>query len=109
MGIEARRVIATGAGRTFVTPMTEIHSPLAGTRNRDRAIAYRRNNGTDFAETGDDVFPRDYSVADGRLHCGKTLCHDADIDESLAAKYPYKPAYLLVARLEDGTMRNYQS
>ncbi|MDR6708613.1 mannonate dehydratase, partial [Novosphingobium sp. 1748] len=30
-----------------------------------------------------------------------------DIDETLAAKYPYKPAYLPVARLEDGTMWNW--
>ncbi len=27
-----------------------------------------------------------------------------DIDEKLAAKYPYQPAYLPVARREDGTL-----
>ena len=33
-------------------------------------------------------------------------CHMSflDIDEALAAKYPYDPAYLPVARLEDGTL-----
>lgn len=30
-----------------------------------------------------------------------------DIDETLAAKHPYKPAYLPIARLEDGTMWNW--
>lgn len=32
--------------------------------------------------------------------------HGVDIDEELAAKCPYNPAYLPVARLEDGTMWN---
>ncbi len=39
--------------------------------------------------------------------CGETPGHGVDIDEALAAKYPYKPAYLPVARLEDGTMWNW--
>jgi mannonate dehydratase len=30
-----------------------------------------------------------------------------DIDETLAAKYPYERAYLPVARLEDGSMWNW--
>ncbi len=30
-----------------------------------------------------------------------------DFDEKLAAKYPYNPAYLPVARLEDGTLWNW--
>jgi mannonate dehydratase len=30
-----------------------------------------------------------------------------DIDEKLAAKHPYKRAYLPVNRLEDGTMFNW--
>ena len=43
----------------------------------------------------------------GELFCGETPGHGVDIDEKLAAKYPYKPAYLPVARLEDGTMWNW--
>jgi hypothetical protein len=34
-------------------------------------------------------------------------CHGVDINESLAAKFPYEPAYLPVARLEDGTLWNW--
>ena len=33
--------------------------------------------------------------------------HGVDIDEAQAARYPYKPAYLPVARLEDGAMWNW--
>ena len=55
----------------------------------------------------DGVFPHDYRFEDGRLHVGDTPGHGVDIDEALAAKYPYKPAYLPVARLQDGTMWNW--
>ena len=59
------------------------------------------------SEETDAVFPHDYSFADGYLHCGETPGHGVDIDEELAAKYEYKPAYLPVARLPDGTMWNW--
>ena len=52
----------------------------------------------------DAVFPHDYTFEKGELFVGDTPGHGVDIDEKLAAKYPYKPAYLPVARLEDGTM-----
>jgi mannonate dehydratase len=55
----------------------------------------------------DAVFPHDYHFEDGFLHVGETPGHGVDIDEAEAAKYPYKPAYLPVARLEDGTMWNW--
>ena len=55
----------------------------------------------------DEVFPHDYHFASGELFCGETPGHGVDIDEALAAKYPYKPAYLPVARLSDGTMWNW--
>jgi len=55
----------------------------------------------------DAVFPHDYRFEQGFLHCGETPGHGVDIDEALAAKYPYNRAYLPVARLEDGTMWNW--
>ena len=58
-------------------------------------------------EETDAVFPHAYSFADGFLHPGDAPGHGVDIDEDLAAKYPYKPAYLPVARLTDGTMWNW--
>ena len=52
----------------------------------------------------DAVFPHAYSFADGYMHPGETPGHGVDIDEELAAKYPYSRAYLPVNRLEDGTL-----
>lgn len=56
------------------------------------------------ADPIDEVFPHDYSFRDGRLHAGERPGHGVEIDERLAAKYPYSPRQLPVARLEDGTM-----
>ncbi|HEY2659121.1 MAG TPA: D-mannonate dehydratase ManD [Caulobacteraceae bacterium] len=58
------------------------------------------------AET-DAVFPHAYSFKDGELHPGEAVGHGVEIDEALAAQYPYRPASLPVNRLEDGTMHNW--
>jgi mannonate dehydratase len=58
-------------------------------------------------EETDAVFPHAYSYADGMLHPGEAPGLGVDIDEALAAKYPYKRAYLPVNRLEDGSMFNW--
>ena len=55
------------------------------------------------AET-DAVFPHSYSFADGMLHPGDAPGLGVDIDEDLAARYPYRRAFLPVNRLEDGSM-----
>jgi mannonate dehydratase len=58
-------------------------------------------------EETDAVFPHDYRFEGGYLHCGEAAGHGVEIDEKLAAKYPYNPACLPVARLEDGTLWNW--
>jgi len=58
------------------------------------------------AET-DAVFPHAYSFADGMMHPGDAPGLGVDIDEALAARYPYKRAFLPINRLEDGTMFNW--
>jgi len=58
-------------------------------------------------EQTNEVFPHDYHFEDGYLHAGSTPGHGVDIDEELAARYPYKRAYLPVNRLEDGTLYNW--
>jgi len=58
-------------------------------------------------EATDEVFPHAYSFEQGFLYPGDKPGHGVEIDEAKAAKYPYKPAYLPVARLEDGTMWNW--
>jgi mannonate dehydratase len=55
----------------------------------------------------DAVFPHDYRFERGYLFAGDSPGHGVDIDESLAARFPYKPASLPIARLEDGTMWNW--
>jgi mannonate dehydratase len=55
----------------------------------------------------DAVFPHTYRFADGYLHPSEEPGLGVDLDEELAARYPYRPAALPVARLEDGTMHNW--
>jgi len=59
------------------------------------------------SEATEAVFPHDYRLDAGELFCGETSGHGVDIDEKLAARYPYARAYLPVARLADGTMWNW--
>ncbi|MBE0530386.1 MAG: D-galactonate dehydratase family protein [Rhodospirillales bacterium] len=55
----------------------------------------------------DEVFPHAYAFADGFMTPGEVPGHGVDIDEKLAAKYPYEPAYLPLGRLRDGTVWNW--
>lgn len=59
------------------------------------------------SEETDAVFPHDYRFDDGHLICGETPGHGVTIDEALAARFPYDPKCLPVARLADGTMWNW--
>ncbi|MEV4708789.1 D-mannonate dehydratase ManD [Actinoplanes sp. NPDC049316] len=58
------------------------------------------------AET-DAVFPHGYRFADGHLHPSEAPGLGVDLDEELAARYPYRPASLPVNRLEDGTVHSW--
>jgi mannonate dehydratase len=53
------------------------------------------------------VFPHAYSYADGVMHPGDTPGLGVEIDEALAAEFPYQRAYLPVSRLADGTMHDW--
>lgn len=55
----------------------------------------------------DAVFPHGYRFADGSLHLSEEPGLGVDIDETLAARYPYRPASLPVNRLEDGTLHSW--
>lgn len=52
----------------------------------------------------DAVFPHAYRFADGYFTPGEAPGHGVDLDEALAAKYPYQRKCLPVNRLEDGTL-----
>ena len=58
------------------------------------------------AET-DAVFPHAYAFEGGALHPGEAPGLGVDIDETLAAGFPYRRASLPVARLEDGSMHDW--
>ncbi|MEI7783656.1 MAG: D-mannonate dehydratase ManD [Betaproteobacteria bacterium] len=54
------------------------------------------------------VFQYDWRFDKGMLHCGEAPGHGVDIDEQIAARYPYQRAYLPVNRLQhDGSLHNW--
>ena len=58
------------------------------------------------AET-DRVFPHAYRFEDGYMHPGDAPGLGVDIDEALAATFPYERAYLPVNRKVDGTLHSW--
>ena len=55
----------------------------------------------------DAVFPHGYHFEGGYLHPSDEPGLGVDVDEGLAAQYPYRPAALPINRLEDGTMHSW--
>jgi len=55
----------------------------------------------------DTVFPHAYRFEGGAMHPGDAAGLGVDIDEVLAAAYPYDPAYLPVNRKLDGTVHSW--
>jgi mannonate dehydratase len=60
-----------------------------------------------YTDATHEMFPHAWSYERGYLQPGEAPGHGVEIDEKVAARYPYEPAYLPVARLEDGTMFNW--
>jgi mannonate dehydratase len=58
-------------------------------------------------EETDAVFPHEYTYADGYMHPGDKPGLGVELDETLAAKYPYHRAYLPVNRKLDGTLTDW--
>jgi len=96
--------VKTGAhGATDMSPVC-----LAATLHFDLAIhnfgiqEYMRHS-----EDTDRVFPHAYTFANGALHPGDKPGLGVDIDETLAANFPYERAYLPIARKLDGTVHSW--
>ena len=89
--------VAPGPGSAFVV----IDSSLSVCAVSAAAEKLLATNETDA------VFPHEYRFAEGMLHPGEQPGLGVDIDETLAAQYPYKRAYLPVNRLEDGSMHDW--
>ncbi len=60
-----------------------------------------------YSEQMLEVFPHSWRFDNGYMHPGDKPGLGIEFDEKLAAKYPYEPACLPVARLEDGTLWNW--
>ena len=58
-------------------------------------------------EETDAVFPHDYRFEAGYMVPGEAPGHGVTLDEGLAARYPFEPKQLPVARLRDGTAWNW--
>lgn len=58
------------------------------------------------AET-DAVFPHQYAFSDGFMRLGDGPGLGVDLDDALAAKYPYQRAYLPINRKLDGTLTDW--
>jgi mannonate dehydratase len=54
-----------------------------------------------------EVFRHAWTYADGHLHPGDAPGLGVEVDEELAARFPYEPAYLPVARRLDGTLTDW--
>lgn len=121
MRIAGARVIVTCPGRNFVTLKVVTDEGLTGVgdatlNGRELAVAsYLRDHvcpvlaGLDarHTEATDEVFPHAYHFAGGYLHPGEEPGLGVDIDEARAAAHPYRPAYLPVNRLADGSMHSW--
>jgi mannonate dehydratase len=55
----------------------------------------------------DQVFPHHYTFKDGMMVPGDAPGLGVDLDEVLAAKYPYQRAYLPINRKLDGTLTDW--
>jgi len=96
--------VRTGShGATDLSPVA-----MAGALHFDLSVhnfgiqEYMRHTG----ET-DAVFPHAYTFERGAMHPGEAPGLGVDIDEALAATYPYDPAYLPVNRKLDGTVHSW--
>jgi mannonate dehydratase len=59
------------------------------------------------AAISDRVFPHAYAYQDGYMHPGDAPGLGVDLDEALAATFPYERAYLPVNRRIDGTLHSW--
>ena len=58
-------------------------------------------------EDTDRVFPHRYRFENGSMHPGEAPGLGVEIDEALAGRFPYEPAYLPINRRLDGTMHSW--
>jgi mannonate dehydratase len=60
-----------------------------------------------YPDAAHEVFHHAWNYADGHLHPGDEPGLGVHVDEAVAARFPYEPAYLPVARRRDGSMTDW--
>jgi mannonate dehydratase len=60
-----------------------------------------------YHDAAHEVFWHSWRYADGHLHPGDAPGLGIEVDEALAARFEYAPAYLPVARRRDGTLTDW--
>jgi mannonate dehydratase len=90
-------------GATDLSPVT-----MAAALHFDTAIHnFGIQEHMPHADETDAVFPHRYAFKDGMMYAGDAPGLGVDLDEKLAAKYPYQRAYLPVNRKLDGTLTDW--
>jgi len=60
-----------------------------------------------YPDVVSEVFRSSYTLGDGYLHPGDEPGLGVEVDEAAAARFPYEPAYLPVARRRDGAVTDW--
>jgi mannonate dehydratase len=96
--------VRTGChGATDLSPVT-----MAAALHFDTAIHnFGIQEHMPHSEETDQVFPHSYEFKNGLMYPGDKPGLGVDLDEALAAKYPYQRAYLPINRKPDGTITNW--
>ena len=102
--LAALHQVRTGShGATDLSPVT-----LAAAVHLDTAVPnFGIQEHMAHAEVTQEVFPSEVRFADGMLHAGEVPGLGVEYDERLAARYPYEPRYLPVARRLDGSVHDW--
>ncbi|MGC8400424.1 enolase C-terminal domain-like protein [Enterobacter mori] len=111
-GITGMRRIADfaslyGAHRLARTVRSVAHLSRCRAAFRPVGAEFRRAGIHGLLRTDAGRLPHSWRFDNGYMHPGDKPGLGIEFDEKLAAKYPYDPAYLPVARLEDGTLWNW--
>ena len=100
---ELYQVRAAPHGPSDVSPISLAASIHVGTSSHNFAIQEYMG----YDPLVHEVFHHAWAFSDGFLHPGEAPGLGVDLDEDLAAKFPYEPAYLPVARRLDGGMTDW--
>jgi mannonate dehydratase len=90
-------------GPTDVSPVTMAAALHLGVAIHNFGIQEHMHH----SKLTDEVFPHHYTFNAGYMHPGNAPGLGVDIDEALAARYPYQRAYLPIARKLDGTLTDW--